>query len=170
MAEDRSVQLLDTTLIQKILSKARKAERRRTNFNFHHSLDDNPHRFLNVMLRGTFITPHRHLNPPKSEAFIIIQGLAAFFIFEDDGQIKECQILDHSMHKGALGIDIGPGVWHSLVVLSSECICYEVKPGPYKPDCDKEFSDWAPHEGSAACEKYLKDLEEFALKQLESLK
>ena len=28
-------------------------------------MEDNPHRFLNVMVRGTYIIPHRHCDPPQ---------------------------------------------------------------------------------------------------------
>ena len=42
---------------------------------------DNPHRFLNVMAKGTYIAPHRHLDPRKAESFLVLRGEVAFFIF-----------------------------------------------------------------------------------------
>lgn len=43
----------------------------------------------------------------------------------------------------------------TLLVLSDHCICFEVKPGPYKQSTDKEFAPWAPAEGSADCGAYM---------------
>ncbi|MEQ9364808.1 MAG: WbuC family cupin fold metalloprotein, partial [Leptospirales bacterium] len=105
---------------------------------------------------------HRHLSPPKAESFLILAGRVAFFTFEDDGSVAACDLLglarnaDHpdgdlSGESAALnlGIDISPGYWHTLVVLSEYAICFEVKPGPYRASDDKEFAPWAPHEGVA---------------------
>src|ERR1039458_47413 len=73
------VQVLDSTLFQSFIERARQSPRLRTNHNFHSSMDDNPHRFLNVMVRGTYIAPHRHCDPPKSESFLVLEGELAFF-------------------------------------------------------------------------------------------
>jgi cupin fold WbuC family metalloprotein len=119
-------------------------------------MDENPHRFLNVMLRGTYIAPHRHLDPPKTEAFLVLEGEVAFFTFDDEGNPGAPVTLGPA--GDALGIDVPPGVWHTLVVLSDEAVCYEVKPGPYTAATDKEFAPWAPREGDAGTEKYLERL------------
>ena len=50
-------------------------------------MDDNPHRFLNVTIRGTYITRHRHRDSPKAELFIVLAGELAFFTYDDAGQI-----------------------------------------------------------------------------------
>jgi cupin fold WbuC family metalloprotein len=151
MASD--VQLITRNLLDSVLERARQSPRRRTNHNFHPTLTDNPHRFLNVMLAGTYIQPHRHLEPPKSETFLVLEGRAVIFIFDDSGVVREHSILGPD--SGAWGIDIAPGVWHSLAVLSEHAFCFEVKPGPYAPAADKEFADWAPREGDAAASSYL---------------
>ena len=158
MSESPRVQLINQTLIQQTLERARQSPRLRTNFNFHgDDMEANPHRFLNVMLRDTYITPHRHLLPPKSESFLIIEGRVAFFTFAEDGQILRCDVLaGPAQAAGAVvncGIDIAPGIWHTLVVLDEYAICFEVKPGPYRPADDKEFATWAPREGQAAPEE-----------------
>jgi cupin fold WbuC family metalloprotein len=148
------MQLLEASLFESLLAQARQSPRRRVNFNFHSSMEDNPHRFLNVMLRGTYITPHRHLDPPKSESFLVLRGELAFFIFDDTGAVTSVTRLGCD----PLGIDIGPGVWHSLAVLSDEAICFEVKPGPYSVANDKDFAPWAPREGDSRAPEYLASL------------
>lgn len=126
------------------------------NYNFHVSAEDNPHRFLNVMLAGTYIRPHRHLDPPKAESFLVLAGRVAFFLFDDDGSIS--RRIDLGEGAEALGIDISPGIWHTLAVLTPHAVCYEVKPGPYSPVDDKAFASWAPREGDPAAGEYLQNL------------
>ena len=145
------VQLLDSALFQSLIKRARTSPRLRTNHNFHASMEDNPHRFLNVMMRGTYVCPHRHLDPPKSESFLILAGEVAFFTFDDAGAI----VSRHVLGLDAVGIDIPPGTWHTLAVLSPHAVCYEVKPGPYSAANDKDFASWAPSEDQAAAAAYL---------------
>jgi cupin fold WbuC family metalloprotein len=151
---DPRVQILDTTLIDTLIERARQSPRLRTNYNFHSSMEDNPHRFLNVMARGTYIAPHRHLDPPKSESFLVLRGEIAFFLFDDGGAITRTEILGGDR----LAIDIAPGVWHTLAVLSPDAACYEVKPGPYSAANDKDFAPWAPREGDPGVPEYLDGL------------
>jgi len=162
------IQTLHAELVQQLITAAKASPRLRTNYNFHASMGENPHRFLNVMLRGSYFTPHRHLKPPKHESFLVLQGEVGFLQYDDAGGV----IATHRLRPSGLladdgsvmGIDIQPGIWHNLVVLSDVAVCYEVKPGPYVVSNDKEFADWAPHEGSAGCEAYLAKL----LKHFES--
>jgi cupin fold WbuC family metalloprotein len=153
-ASDPAIQLFDSELFKELLDKARHSPRLRTNHNFHVSMDDNPHRFLNVMLKGTYITPHRHRDPPKAETFLLLSGELAFFTFDDSGQIAGVHILG----RNPIGIDIQPGVWHTLAILSEHAICFEVKPGPYSAMNDKDFATWAPREGDPNASEYLESL------------
>jgi cupin fold WbuC family metalloprotein len=140
--EDRRIQLLGSTLFQTLIERARQSPRLRTNHNLHASLEDDPHRFLNVMGKGTYIAPQRHVDPPKSESFLVLDEIA-FFTFDDAGQVVTTNVLG----RDPIGMDIPPGVWHTMVVLSPHAICYEVKPGPYSPTTDKDSAPWAPREG-----------------------
>jgi len=107
-----------------------------------------------VMLRGTYIAPHRHLDPPKSESFLVLEGEAAFFTFNDAGEVAGI----YRLGGATLGIDIPPGVWHTLAVLTPHAVCYEVKPGPYRASDDKDFATWAPREGDPGAPAYLERL------------
>src|SRR5512140_4027115 len=110
MVMPQDVQLITAGLFASVLEKARQSPRRRANFNFHPSLEDNPHRFLNVMLEGTYIQPHRHLEPPKAETFLVLEGRAVIFLFDENGNVKARYTLGPEGE--ALGIDIAPGIWH----------------------------------------------------------
>lgn len=146
-----AIQVLDSNLTRSLIERAQRSPRLRTNHNFHSSMEDNPHRFLNVMARGTYIGPHRHLDPPKSESFLVLEGELGFFTFDASGKIATTHVLG----RDAIGIDIPPGVWHTLAVLTPHAVCYEVKPGPYFAANDKDFATWAPREGDPGAPAYL---------------
>jgi cupin fold WbuC family metalloprotein len=145
---------LDSALFASLVERAGQSPRLRINHNFHASMEDNPHRFLNVMLRGTYIAPHRHLDPPKAESFLVLEGEIAFFTFDDAGKIASTHVLGRDV----LGIDLVPGVWHTMTPLTEHAICYEVKPGPYQASNDKDFAPWAPREGQPGVTAYLESL------------
>jgi cupin fold WbuC family metalloprotein len=90
----------------------------------------------------------------KENMQLLLRGELALFIFDDAGEITSVTRLG----RDPVGIDIGPGVWHSLAVLSDEAICFEVKPGPYSAANDKDFAPWAPREGDPQVPEYLASL------------
>lgn len=64
------MKIIDTTLLDKVSALAEESERLRMNFNFHQSLDDKCHRFLNAVEPGTKVEIHR--NPPYERKVISI--------------------------------------------------------------------------------------------------
>ncbi|MDP2996913.1 MAG: WbuC family cupin fold metalloprotein [Bryobacterales bacterium] len=163
------VQTITEELIDAVVAQARQSARRRKNYNFHTGDQDNPHRFLNALLHGSYVRPHRHLTPPKAESFLVLRGHAAAFVFDDHGVVVSGHILGQGAYPGrrpshvtdgsvARGIDLAPGLWHCVAALTPVAVCYEVKPGPWDPATDKEFPPWAPDEGSAEAVRYLATL------------
>ena len=150
-----AVQLLDDALLDATLALAVQAPRGRINHNFHPDLASNPHRFLNAWTRGSYASPHRHLVVPKPESFIVLRGELALFVFDDEGNVQQHHVLGRS---GLIGIDLAPGVWHTLAAVTATAICYEVKAGPYDAATDKEFAQWAPSEGAPDAPQYLQRL------------
>lgn len=149
------IQRLDQALLDTVTERALTSARRRTNHNFHQSAADNPHRFLNALVEGTYCAPHRHKEPPKPEAFLVLRGRVALFVFDDTGKVTETHVLEPGAQFGA---DVPAGAWHCIAVLSKTAVCYEVKPGPWDPKTDKEFAPWAPAENSPAAGEYLESL------------
>jgi len=149
-----AVQLIDRALLAATVERAKRSSRLRTNHNFHTDAEDNPHRFLNAWVRGTYAAPHRHLTPPKAESFIVLSGEVAVFLFDDRGTV----IARHRLGQDLMGIDLAPGIWHTLAPLSEVAVCFEVKPGPYDVATDKEFAPWAPAEGSERAQAYMDEL------------
>jgi cupin fold WbuC family metalloprotein len=153
------VQTIADALFDSVAERAEASPRRRMNHNFHATLQDNPHRFLNVLLRGTYIQPHRHIDPPKAETFLVLEGEAEVLIFSDDGEVTARHVLGRHSDEGTLwGVDLMPGVWHTVVPLTPRVVCFEVKPGPWDPASDKDFAPWAPREGDAGVTAYLASL------------
>lgn len=157
------IQIITPALLDELNVRALSSVRKRTNHNFHQTYDENPNRFLNVMVQGTYVTPHRHTTPPKSESFVVLRGRLLFITFDDAGELKTVTRLAPN---GNYGIDIAPGIWHSIVVESETAICFEVKPGPYAPASDKDFAPWAPKEGEPGCVEYAETLMQRALGRL----
>ncbi len=150
-----AVQLIDAELVEATLAKARSSPRLRVTHNFHASPADGFHRFLNAWVRGTYAAPHRHVAVPKPEAFMLLRGELACFVFDDEGRVVESVVLGRD---GRYGIDLAAGVWHTLAPVSAEAVCFEAKPGPWDPQTDKEFAPWAPREGDPGAQAYLAGL------------
>ena len=149
------VQIISPGLIDSLVEAAKSSPRRRINHNFHETLEENPNRFLNVMLKDTYFVPHRHANPPKAESFLVLRGNVLCIIFNNRGEITDV----HRLGEGDnYGVDIAAGVWHTIIVLSDSAVCFETKPGPYVAATDKEFAPWAPKEGDAESAAYLEKL------------
>lgn len=148
-------QLITDSLFQEVLEKANASPRGRANHNFH-ELSEVYQRFLNVLTKNTYVQAHRHKSPPKAETFLVLQGSLGFILFNDDGSVLETHLL--SAEGPSYGIDVAPGVFHTLVCLSENAICFEGKSGPYNPSTDKDFAPWAPAEGESGWEKYLENL------------
>ena len=66
------MKIIDDNLINGVVEQAKLSPRLRMNYNFHQSLDEKCHRFLNCLEPGTFIPVHHH--PTKAETFVILKG------------------------------------------------------------------------------------------------
>jgi len=130
------------------------SERKRINYNFHKEMSDTLQRMLNVMNTNTYVQPHKHENPDKREVFIILTGKVLVVEFDDTGNITEHIFLDRDL--GNYACEIAPGTWHTIICLENNSVVYEVKDGPYIPETDKQFANWAPTEGVEGCNNYKK--------------
>ncbi len=121
------MKLIDTSLLDKVSAQAKESSRLRMNYNFHRSLDDKCHRFLNAVEPGTVVPIHRH--PTKDESFVILLGKVRVTTHNDDGSILEDVVL--SQESGNYGVDIPKNVWHKLESLESGSVIFECKEGPF---------------------------------------
>ena len=141
-APETDVTPITTGLIDQVLAASRASERHRMILPFHKLHSDTLHRMFNAMQPQTFIQPHRHANPPKAEAILVLRGAVCFVTFDSMGVVD--QMFDVTAGSDVFGVDIVPGVFHTFLILEPDTIIYEVKPGPYSPTDDKDFASWAP--------------------------
>ena len=123
------MKLIDKQLLDDVSRQAQKSERLRMNHNFHQSLDDKCHRFLNAVEPGTKVEIHRH--PTKDESFVLLRGRVRVNTYNDDGTVIESVVL--CPEEGLYGVDIPKGVWHKLESLESGSVVFECKEGPFVP-------------------------------------
>jgi len=155
------MQKISTPLFNELQFKANHSERKRINFNLHSSLEDPFQRLLNYLLPGTYLRPHRHSTPEKSESILILKGRVLAIEFDNDGNIIDYFELNTEL--GNYGIDILPGVFHTIIPLT-EAVIFEAKQGPFAPLHELDFASWAPPEGDSLALQYQKKLLEAAFK------
>jgi cupin fold WbuC family metalloprotein len=149
--------LLTHALLDATVAYARESPRGRVIAPFHRSADEPLHRMLNAVQPQSYVRPHRHLDPPKAEAWILLRGSLLFFTFHDDGRVRERRVLRAAGPE--FGVDLVPGVYHSFIALEPDTVIYEVKNGPYAAHNDKSFAPWAPEEGSPQAATYMAELQ-----------
>ena len=88
------MKLIDKQLIDDVSRQAKQSDRLRMNHNFHQSLDDKCHRFLNAVEPGTKVEIHRH--PTKDETFIVLRGKVRISTYDDEGHVVESSLLGHA--------------------------------------------------------------------------
>ena len=123
------MKIIDATLLDKVSAEAKTSPRLRMNYNFHQSLEDKCHRFLNAVEPGTVVPIHRH--PAKDESFVILRGKVRVTTHNDDGSVIESVVL--SQEDGLYGVDIPKNVWHNVECLESGSVFFECKEGPFVP-------------------------------------
>lgn len=156
-----SIKRITGDLLREISREAATSDRKRTNYNFH-ELSDPAQRFLNAIEPESYIRPHRHVNPDKDEAFLLVKGRGAVIVFSDQGDVED--VTELHPERGALGVDIPGGLYHTIVSLESGSVFYEVKAGPYDPMAAKGFAEWAPAAETPAAVEYLEWLKTLVLK------
>ncbi len=150
-----AVAWIDRELLDAKTADAQKNERGREIHAFHASDNEPFHRMLNAMEPGTYVRPHRHHDPPKAEAIVVLRGAVGVLTFDHEGNILAEQSRRLGAGEEAVGADLRAGVWHTFVVLAPNTVVYEVKAGPYAPIDDKDFAPWAPAADAAEAEPYL---------------
>jgi cupin fold WbuC family metalloprotein len=148
--------IIDEGAVDEVIRHSRTSPRKRVIKPFHKRPEDPLHRMLNAVQPGTYVRPHRHLDPPKSEAWILLRGKVLFFTFHDDGRVKTSVELAAGTER--FGVDLAPGIYHTILTLAPDTVLFEVKNGPYTPETDKALAPWAPAEGDDGVAAYVESL------------
>ena len=119
--------VIDKNLLDEVSAQAKASPRLRMNYNFHQSLDEKCHRFLNAVEPGSEVPIHKH--PTKDETFVILRGKVRVTTHNDDGSIIEDYVL--CPEEGKYGVNIPKGVWHTIEAIESNSVIFECKEGPF---------------------------------------
>lgn len=136
------MKLITEELLDRVTDQAKENSRLRMNYNFHESMEAAIHRMLNALEPGTYLPPHRHKNPDKEEVYLVLRGSLLAILFDDEGNAMEKVNLNPT--QGRYGIEIPPCVWHTIIVLESGTVIYEIKQGPFVPLTPENLASWAP--------------------------
>lgn len=123
------MKIIDKALLDEVTAKAKESPRLRMNYNLHDSLDAKAQRLFNALEPGTVLPIHRHTQ--TAETYIILRGRLNVLFYNDEKKLQERQELDPG--KERYGVHIPAGQWHTLEVLESGTVIFEVKDGPYTP-------------------------------------
>lgn len=123
------MEIIDVELLNSVTAKAKESSRLRMNFNFHESPDSKAQCLLNALEPGTDLPIHRHRH--TAETYILLRGSMEVLFYDDSRELTDSIILNPL--EGKFGINIPTGQWHSLKVLESGTMIFEVKDGPYTP-------------------------------------
>lgn len=148
---------IDGRLLADVSRAAGDAPRRRKNHNFHARESDPCNRMLNAIEPGSYVAPHRHLDPAKGESALVVRGRIGVVIFDDAGHPTDKHVLEPGGE--FVGVDLPPGTWHAIVSLAPGSIFFEAKAGPYRPLAADERAPWAPAEGDPAAAAWLAGIE-----------
>ena len=119
--------VIDQKLLDQVSIQAKESIRLRMNYNFHQSLDEKCHRFLNSVEPGTEVPIHKHST--KDETFVLLRGRVKVTTHNDDGSIIESVAL--CPEEGRYGVNIPKGVWHTLEAIEPNSVIFECKEGPF---------------------------------------
>lgn len=123
------MKLINEDLLNEVTQQAKESPRLRMNYNLHESLEAKAQRLLNALELGTILPIHRH--PHTAETYLLLRGRIRVMYYNDQKVETECVTLDPM--KGSYGVHIPAGQWHTLEVLESGSVIFEVKDGPYRP-------------------------------------
>lgn len=121
--------IIDNSLLNTVSAQAKESPRLRMNFNFHEAMDSKAQRLLNALEIGTDLPIHRHRH--TAETYLLLRGKIRVMFYNDDKTETESFMLDPI--SGNYGVHIPAGQWHTLEVLESDSVIFEVKDGPYTP-------------------------------------
>ena len=119
--------VIDKQFLDSVSEQAKTSPRLRMNHNFHQSLEDKCHRFLNSVEPGTEVPIHKH--PTKDETFVLLRGRVRVTTHKDDGSIIEDVVL--CADEGRYGVNIPKGVWHTIEAMEPDSVIFECKEGPF---------------------------------------
>lgn len=139
---------IDRTLLTTLSTQAAAAPRLRAHHNLHPQLDDPVQRLCIAMEPGTYVRPHRHMQPETWEILLILSGAVALLVFDDGGRVLER--IELAAGGEVTAVEIPANTWHAVASLKAGTVVFEVKQGPYAPIAEANYAPWSPADGVQA--------------------
>ncbi len=139
---------IDQTLLATLSAQAAASPRLRAHHNLHPQLDDKVQRLCIAMEPGTYVRPHRHMQPETWEILLILSGAVALLIFDESGRVLER--IELAAGGEVTAVEIPANTWHAVASLKAGTVVFEVKQGPYAPITEANYAPWSPADGVQA--------------------
>jgi len=135
----KSLVRVDANLVSDLKRAAIQMDDSNIRICLHDSPDAEFHQMINLDHQGRYYRPHKH--PTKVESYHIIEGTTAFFVFDEQGNVRDANLLDP--HDSFL-YRVDRDTYHAVVPLTDLLIYHESKMGPFDRDTANIFPEWAP--------------------------
>lgn len=126
--------IMDNKTLDAIEQKAKESPRLRANLCLHKSPEDKVQKMINVLLPGTEMPIHRHLN--SDEVLTLLRGEITIISYDQEG-FTETDRIRMSFDSDVRVVDIPKGQWHNVEVTKPVAVL-EIKEGPYRPLSSEE--------------------------------
>jgi len=144
---DSPLRPVDRSALEKARALAETSPRHRGLVRYHEH-EERIQRMINVLRPESYVRPHRHAEPAKTEIFVILAGRAHVVRLDDEGMPVEKVTMVAG--QGCWGVEIAPGTWHTVVPGPEGAALYEIIEGPFDARTHKEYLAGTPDEGSTA--------------------
>jgi cupin fold WbuC family metalloprotein len=147
-----AMKILPRTLLEELAAKAAASPRARAHHTIHATAADVVQRFIVVALRDSYFRPHRHAT--RAELAVVLRGHFDVLTFGTGGEV----LARYAVGDGtpSMAYETPQGTWHTLVPGPSGGAFLEIKEGPYDPATAADFAAWAPAEGHASVDSFLR--------------
>jgi len=154
------IRRLGATFLDDLVVQAAASPRLRQHANLHASYEEPCQRLFNAIGVESYIRPHRHLADPKVETLLAVRGRMTLVLFDERGRVMQSVPFGAGLSDEGcdVGVELSPGVWHTVLADLPGSVLFEVKAGPFDSNLAKELAPWAPAEGAAEVAEYLHEL------------
>jgi cupin fold WbuC family metalloprotein len=111
---------------------------RRARICAHKDICDTVHEMIIVMLKDSYVAPHRHAN--KTESFHIIEGRLHVVVFDEAGEITQVIAMTDYASGGVFFYRLPENRYHTVLPVTDRVVFHECTSGPF----DKNKSVNAP--------------------------
>lgn len=154
------MKVFSSSQINVLVERAVASPRLRQHHNIHETYEEPCQRLFNAIEPGSYIRPHRHLSVKRDELLVAVRGLMALVTFDDLGIVKSVVRFGSEKYGAdvALGVEVDPETWHTVLALVSGSVLLEIKEGPFDSQQPKDMAAWAPMESDPTVSEYLLEL------------